>query len=33
VLAIQDAERFVPAKPGDFDAIEKVGISTGLLRE
>lgn len=33
VLAIQDAKRFVPASPQDFDAIEQVGLSTGLLRE
>ena len=33
VLAIQDAERFVPARPDDFDAVEKVGLSTGLIRE
>jgi phosphonate transport system substrate-binding protein len=33
VLALQDAERFVPATPGDFDAIEAVGLATGLLRE
>lgn len=32
VLALQDAERFVPAKPDDFDAVEKVARSTGLLQ-
>ena len=33
VLGIQDATRFVPARPGDFDHIEQVGLSTGLLRD
>ncbi len=32
VMAIQDAKRFVPARPDDFDAIERVGIETGLLK-
>jgi len=33
VLAVQDARRFVRAEPHDFDAIEAVALSTGLLRE
>jgi len=32
VLSLQGAEKFVPAFPADFDAIEKVGRSTGLLK-
>lgn len=33
VLAVQDAKRYVRAEPGDFNTIESVGLSTGLLRE
>jgi phosphonate transport system substrate-binding protein len=33
ILKIQDAKRFVPARSDDFDAIEAVGLSTGLLRD
>jgi phosphonate transport system substrate-binding protein len=33
VLALQDAEGFVLAREDDFDAIERVGLSTGLLRD
>ncbi len=32
VLAIQDAKKFVAATPSDFDAVEKVALSTGLLK-
>ncbi len=32
VLALQGAKKFVPANPADFDLIEKVGRSTGLLK-
>lgn len=32
VLALQGAKKFVPASPEDFDLIEKVGRSTGLLK-
>lgn len=31
VLKLQGAKKFVPAAPSDFDAIEQVGRSTGLL--
>ena len=33
VLALQDARRFVPASEDDFNTIERVGLSTGLLRD
>jgi phosphonate transport system substrate-binding protein len=33
VLQLQDAKKFVPASPSDFDAVEKVALSTGLLKE
>lgn len=33
VLAVQDAKRFVPARLGDFDAIEGIGLATGLLAD
>lgn len=32
VMALQGAKKFVPANPEDFDLIEKVGRSTGLLK-
>lgn len=32
VLALQDAKKFVAASPADFEAVEKVAISTGLLK-
>lgn len=32
VLGLQDAKKFVKASPGDFDAVEKVALSTGLLK-
>jgi phosphonate transport system substrate-binding protein len=32
VLALQSAKKFVPASPKDFDLIEQVGRSTGLLK-
>jgi phosphonate transport system substrate-binding protein len=32
VLALQNAKGFVAAKADDFDAVEKVGLSTGLLK-
>lgn len=32
VLDLQGAKKFVPANPADFDVIEKVGRSTGLLK-
>lgn len=32
VMALQGAKRFVPAKGEDFDVIEQVGRSTGLLK-
>jgi phosphonate transport system substrate-binding protein len=32
VLALQGAKKFVRANPADFDAIEKIGRSTGLLK-
>lgn len=32
ILALQGAKKFVPASPADFDAIEQVARSTGLLR-
>ncbi|MFN3886814.1 MAG: putative selenate ABC transporter substrate-binding protein [Aquabacterium sp.] len=32
VMALQGAKRFVPAKVEDFDVIEQVGRSTGLLK-
>ena len=32
VLDLQGAKKFVPANAADFDVIEKVGRSTGLLK-
>lgn len=32
VMALQGAKKFVPASPTDFDLIEQVGRSTGLLK-
>jgi phosphonate transport system substrate-binding protein len=32
VLDLQGAKKFVPASPKDFDVIEQVGRSTGLLK-
>jgi len=32
VLALQGAKKFVPASASDFDIIESVGTSTGLLK-
>ncbi len=32
VLSLQGGHRYVPASPSDFDAIEAVGLSTGLLK-
>jgi phosphonate transport system substrate-binding protein len=32
VLNLQGAQKFVPAAPSDFDAIEKVGRLTGLIK-
>jgi phosphonate transport system substrate-binding protein len=32
VLDIQGAKKFVRANPSDFDTIEKIGRSTGLLK-
>jgi phosphonate transport system substrate-binding protein len=33
VLDLQDAKKFVAAKADDFDAVEKVALSTGLLKK
>ena len=32
VLKLQDAKKFVAASPSDFDAVEKIALSTGLLK-
>ena len=32
ILALQDAKKFVAGSPKDFDAVEKVALSTGLLK-
>jgi len=32
ILALQNAQSFVPASPKDFDAVEQVALSTGLLK-
>ncbi len=32
VLKLQDAKKFVPAAPTDFEAVEKVALATGLLK-
>ena len=33
ILALQDAKAFVKAEPADFDVVEKVALSTGLLKK